>query len=184
MKYLLLSSLSLLLFACGPKSPTTESSPPDYLSLGDSITQAAQATLLQHVGKAMKAGGPVEAIGFCNLEASPIMDSLSQQFGATISRISFQARNPDNAVNSQLDSLQLAGFGREEAPTSTLVEADGHAVYYKAIRIGMETCLKCHGQPETDIAPATLAKLQELYPKDLATGYQMGDLRGAWKVGF
>ena len=42
-----------------------------------------------------------------------------------------------------------------------------------------EVCLKCHGE---NIDPAVKAKLGELYPNDKATGYKLGDLRGAFTV--
>jgi hypothetical protein len=40
-------------------------------------------------------------------------------------------------------------------------------------------CLKCHG---TDIDPAVAAKLDALYPKDMARGYKAGDVRGAFTL--
>jgi hypothetical protein len=38
-------------------------------------------------------------------------------------------------------------------------------------------CLTCHG---TAIEPRLQAELTALYPQDLATGYQAGELRGAF----
>jgi hypothetical protein len=43
-------------------------------------------------------------------------------------------------------------------------------------------CLSCHGSVGKDIAPETTAKLTQLYPQDLATGYALGDLRGMWSL--
>ena len=40
-------------------------------------------------------------------------------------------------------------------------------------------CLKCHG---TSIDPKVQAKLKELYPRDQATGFSEGELRGAFVV--
>ena len=37
-------------------------------------------------------------------------------------------------------------------------------------------CLLCHG---AEIAPEVQAKLDEHYPEDKATGYSLGDVRGA-----
>ena len=49
--------------------------------------------------------------------------------------------------------------------------------YMKAIAIPPDApCLLCHGSA---IDPAVSARLKELYPKDQATGYKQGDLRGA-----
>jgi hypothetical protein len=45
-------------------------------------------------------------------------------------------------------------------------------------------CLQCHGVAGRDILPATATLLQKLYPQDQATGFQLGDLRGAWRVEF
>ncbi len=48
----------------------------------------------------------------------------------------------------------------------------------KAIPAG-KLCLTCHG---TDMTASIQAKLTELYPQDKATGYQKGELRGAFVV--
>jgi GTP cyclohydrolase III len=189
MKYLsLIAFFAAVLLACQPTEKEETDLSPTYLSQGDSISQLAQAELLKNVGQAMQEGGPVHTIAFCNIQASPIMDSLSREHQATISRISFQPRNPASAASNAMDSLALQGFAQEieqqgKAAASVVKEGENY-VYYRPIRIGMETCLKCHGAPETDIALETLAKLDELYPEDQALGYAMGDLRGAWKIQF
>ena len=66
----------------------------------------------------------------------------------------------------------------------TLVEMNQKLVYYKTIKTAMPACLKCHGNAETEINQATSEKLQKLYPNDLATGYQLNDFRGLWKIQF
>ena len=48
----------------------------------------------------------------------------------------------------------------------------------KAIPTG-GLCLQCHG---TAIAPPVAEKLAELYPGDKATGFEQGDLRGAFVI--
>ena len=57
------------------------------------------------------------------------------------------------------------------------------ATYYAPIRIGMPTCLKCHGEAKDIDAPA-LSKIKELYPFDKAIDYKIGEFRGAWKVSY
>jgi hypothetical protein len=42
-------------------------------------------------------------------------------------------------------------------------------------------CLACHGAPET-LAPSITEKLAADYPKDRATGYSVGQIRGAVTV--
>jgi hypothetical protein len=45
-------------------------------------------------------------------------------------------------------------------------------------------CLNCHGEPDKDIKPENLALIRRLYPQDQATGFQLGELRGAWRIDF
>jgi len=155
---------------------------------GDQLTNSAQAVLLANVSKAMSEGGPEHAVQFCNLKAAGLTDSLSEMHGASIGRISNRNRNPDNKIVGQTDILawnywtgKQAGQG---APDTVIYERSGKPYYYKPIRIGMKTCLKCHGSRSTEISLATLNVLDSLYPGDKAVNYRMGDLRGLWKVGF
>jgi hypothetical protein len=62
--------------------------------------------------------------------------------------------------------------------------ANGRATFYSPIVITNPLCLQCHGIPGTDLAPSTVALLQQLYPRDEATGFKLGDLRGLWRVDF
>jgi hypothetical protein len=50
--------------------------------------------------------------------------------------------------------------------------------YMKAIPT-QEPCILCHGK---NIAPSITKKLNGLYPNDQATGFQVGEIRGAFTV--
>lgn len=154
----------------------------NYQQVGDSLSTISQQTLLSNIGRELKAGGPVKAIGFCNLSASKLMDSLSNQYKVKISRITLKPRNSSNmATGFEIDLLKsLESSGLKD----TLTAKENQITYYKAIKIGMPTCLKCHGVPETDINETTMDAIQKRYPKDLATNYGLGDFRGAWKIQF
>lgn len=152
----------------------------DYRAKGDSLTEMAQRLLLKNVQSAMKSGGPVHAIEFCNIHAVPLMDTLSREHGARVSRISVDFRNPDNAPNN--DERKLLMEMAQEDKTDTLIAASN--TYYKTIKIFSTACLKCHGSTDTDIAPKTLTTIRELYPADNAVGYSLGSFRGAWRVEF
>lgn len=150
-----------------------------YEEIGDSISSVAQNELLRNVGREMKLGGPKHAINFCNIHASNIMDSLSSIYGTSISRISQQPRNQYNeakAFEAEIMHLLL-----NSASNDTFVEKTN--TYYKNIFLGMETCLKCHGN-SNQIHPETQTIITEKYPNDKATGYELGDHRGAWKIVF
>ena len=42
----------------------------------------------------------------------------------------------------------------------------------------LELCTQCHGTPDK-LSPAVVARLKALYPGDRATGYRVGEIRGA-----
>lgn len=171
--------------------PLDEASRQALLQQGDSISQLMQQVLLNHVAAAMQEGGSAYAVAFCNLRAIPLTDSIAAATGTQIKRLSDKNRNPDNHLATTADStawhvMQTAAYNGEPLPQHLLEQDDkeGYYLYYKPITLGMPTCLKCHGDPQTDISPETMTLLQSHYPVDLATGYQIGALRGMWKISF
>lgn len=150
---------------------------------GDSLTSLTQQQLLSKVGNAIQQGGTTFAVDFCHIEAIPLTESATDGFKGRIERISNRNRNPMNALKTELDQTIFDEFNRDGQIQDTLLQEEGHHVYYKRISIAMATCLKCHGSPG-DIEPATFAKIQEHYPQDKAKDYALHDLRGLWKVTF
>ncbi|WP_052670987.1 Tll0287-like domain-containing protein [Draconibacterium sediminis] len=174
----------LLLFFCFACSPKLDMETyKKYQNSGQEITANVQAVLLTNVGKAIQTGGPEYAVEFCNLEASSIVDSLNRVFDCDISRVSAKNRNPQNALNTEQEKQMWELFANEQL-ADTVLQNGSDLVYYKPIRTEMPACLKCHGNPDTDINEATKTKLNELYPNDLATGYTLNEFRGLWKVKF
>lgn len=175
------------MLSCRQKDTKNELDAESYAKLlktGNDISAQAQASLLAHVSGAMKQGGSLYAVEFCNLKASSITDSLSNHFNCTISRVSEKNRNPENKLKTEADKQLWAWANRLDDPMKdTLVMVESQAVYYKPIRTGLMACLQCHGPMET-MQVDTYEKLQTLYPDDLATGYQLNELRGLWKIEF
>lgn len=183
-KYLLLVITIVFFLSCNV--PNTKISDEVYIShikKGDEITNLAQATLLGNVSNAMQKGGPSYAIEFCNLSASTLIDSLSRLNNCVISRVSEKNRNPENNLKSEPEK-KIWKLMQTKLNIDTLIQDNQSLVYYKSIKIALPACLKCHGVEKTDISPATLEKINQLYPRDLATGYQLNDFRGLWKVEF
>jgi hypothetical protein len=125
----------------------------------------------------MASGGPVGAIGVCKDIAPDIAERLSAESGAAVSRTSLKVRNPDNAPEDwQSDALQDFESGESEEFFERVGDSGGR--YMKAIPTG-GLCLNCHG---TVLPPDVAARLKEAYPRDEATGYYLGDIRGAFSV--
>nr|CAA6814870.1 MAG: Glutamate synthase [uncultured Thiotrichaceae bacterium] len=138
--------------------------------------------------KAMKSGGPVNALSVCNIRAPEIAGTVSSEQKMQVSRVSLKNRNPDMGQPSKWQTKVLEEFesrkaGGEKPITLTyseVVEQGGQQEFrfMKAIPTG-KLCLVCHG---TSISPAVQKKITELYPQDKAIGYKEGDLRGAFVV--
>lgn len=137
------------------------------------------ATLLS----ALQAGGPAEAIGVCSVEASAIAARLSEQTGASVGRTALRIRNSDNAPDEDARTV-LAAFERDLAtgaattPEHFETKSDGSARYMSAI-VTQPLCLVCHG---SELAPEVAAAIDRHYPSDRATGFAVGDLRGAFVI--
>ena len=155
----------------------------DFLQKGDTITALVQKVLLANVMTAMKTGGPVNAVSFCNVHAIPLTDSMAVEYNCIIQRVSDKYRNQANKL-SEADADILAKMSSFNPMKPVLVSENGRMVYYKPIKIAMPACLKCHGSLGKEIDSKTLEIINQKYPNDLATGYKEGDLRGLWKITF
>jgi hypothetical protein len=179
--YFLIAVFAILLFSC--KTKIDDAIYAEFKQKGNEITNQAQSVLLANVAQAMQTGGPVYAVEFCNLKASSITDSLNLANNCEISRVSAKNRHPENNLKTEADKNLWAIF-EAGMVNDTLIQEDKNLVYYKPIKTAMPACMKCHGTLGFDIDVATTEKLQSLYPNDLATGYQLNDFRGLWKIKF
>jgi mono/diheme cytochrome c family protein len=160
-----------------------------YRQQGRTIAKTSFDTLSYNLMRAMKAGGPLNALQFCNVEAYPLTDSLSAQFNAHIRRTSIQYRNPENRPDAQEQELlsTFAGWkeqGRDLSQADTLVMLDdGQVLFAKPILLQPQ-CQACHGVPGEALTKELQANIKELYPEDRAIGFRPGDLRGMWAIRF
>jgi hypothetical protein len=157
----------------------------DYTQEARGLVKEFFGALKGELKTAMEAGGPVNAIGTCNLKAPEIANQLSQQSGWELARTSLKLRNQDNAPDIWEKNVLLSFEARKKAGEDVtgmelagIVESDGKLTfrYMKAIPTA-ELCLKCHGG---DIDAKVAERLDALYPDDQARGYNQGDIRGAF----
>jgi hypothetical protein len=130
---------------------------------------------------------PVEAIGVCRERAPVIAAELARETGAQVGRTALKLRNPANAPldwqRSVLESFvtQLAA-GASPAFlefTQTVESAGGLERRWMKPIMTAPLCLGCHGRA---LAPGVAEALAEKYPRDEATGFEAGQLRGAFYV--
>jgi hypothetical protein len=150
------------------------------------IIENFSSHLKKELQEAIQAGGPVNAIEVCNIRASKIAASLSQE-GWQVGRTSLKVRNPSNLAD-EFEKKVLEDFERrknggrdiKQLTYYEMTEVDGYSVfrYMEAIPTG-EICLACHGN---DITDPVINKLDQLYPHDKARAYKSGDIRGAFTL--
>jgi len=132
--------------------------------------------------QAFREVGAAGAIEVCSTKAPAIATSLSGESGWTVRRVSLKPRNTQTATPNDWARGVLESFEqRREAgePVAGLVHddvVDGEYRFMKAQAVE-PLCLTCHG---TDIAPDVARRLERFYPDDRATGYSLGDVRGAF----
>lgn len=159
----------------------------DYSKLepkADTVIQATFKALSSALGSAMKEGGVKHAVSFCNVEATPIADSLSKQFGVRVSRVSDRPRNPANQATEYEKSFMSEYRDAMEQGVDIgyeYYEGNGIPTLYKPIAL-KGLCLNCHGKAGQTMKEEDIAFIQSLYPEDKAVGYEEGELRGMWKV--
>lgn len=177
-----------LITACMNNSRTLSDTDKNrYLVKGDSIATDMQQMLLKNLTHAIEENGTVGALAFCNENAIPLTEEGSKAHGAEAHRLTDKNRNPNNILSTEIDKKAWSKIsqvmGDKDISPKHWVGKEGDAVYYyKAIPLGMPTCLSCHGNINSDIEVETLREITMRYPNDKATGYEMGQLRGIWKV--
>jgi Protein of unknown function (DUF3365) len=136
---------------------------------------------------AMKEGGPVEAVSVCKLIAPSLADEISQKYGLEIGRTSLKVRNHANEADAwETDVLQrfevrlAAGEPIQKLTFSEKVGTGSDAQWrmMKAIPTD-KLCLTCHGEK---IPESIQVAIDQYYPDDMATGFKLGDIRGAFTV--
>lgn len=156
-----------------------------------SQARALSSELVQQLGAALKkelaVNGPEGAISVCRDMAPAIAGELSRRSGSRVARVSLRPRNPLLGEPDEWEQRVLADFDRRaasgEKPDSmefaeTVTEPLGRYFrYMKALPV-QPLCLTCHGTAE-NISDQVKQKLAIEYPRDRATGYQLGQVRGA-----
>ena len=180
------SPFSTLLTALAVSTTAVGSEPPlePLESEARALVKRFGGTLKPTLVNAVQTDGAAGAIAVCAEQAPAIAQQLSQETGWQIRRVSLQARNAGSATPDGLERDVLEDFaqrqqsGESGATLSYSAVADGHYRYLQAQPVE-PLCLVCHG---SSLAPDVEAALRAHYPEDRATGYELGEIRGAFSL--
>ena len=150
--------------------------------------------LMQQLGGALKkemsTQGPESAISVCKNLAPKILSEISLNSGWKVTRVSKKVRNPllgmpdawEHKVLTDFEVRASKGEKLNEMVFGEIVKEDGVGYYRFMKAIGVKSvCLTCHGSSDK-MSDGLKVKLKAEYPMDQATGYKVGELRGAVSI--
>lgn len=187
MKHLFLRTLVPTLLTLSTLSALADDAP--LLNEARAVASGIPPKLIAVLKDEIAHVGPEGAIAVCRDKAPQMAKAASAQSGWNIRRVSLKNRNP-KAVPDAWERSVLEDFDRRaangEAPETlevgeVVVDAGVRSYRYMKALPTQTLCLACHGSDD-EISPAVRTKLQALYPDDKATGYTMGEIRGAMTI--
>jgi len=146
--------------------------------------------LLEANQKAIKESGAPSAIVVCKDIAPALASEASRKNGVKLTRVSLKVRNPMLGTPDAWEQKTLQDFearlAKGEKPDTIAAaeivdEPAGKSFrFMKAIAL-QQGCVGCHGTAD-QISPEVKASLAKDYPYDKATGYSVGQIRGAVSI--
>lgn len=137
----------------------------------------------------IQTGGMIQAVAVCSDTAQLLTNEFGVERGVFIKRVSMKNRNknnyPDDFEKRTLNRFELLKQNNElnnETEYAEIISEGDYKYlrYLKPILVQAE-CLNCHGN-QTDMMPEVNNLIVQEYPQDKATGYKVGDLRGAVSI--
>ncbi|MFT6338050.1 MAG: hypothetical protein ACJATI_004820 [Halioglobus sp.] len=155
----------------------------EFIIKGKEIASSAFLSLSGELAKAVKNGGLKNALSYCNTNAIPLTDSLSNAHNVDIKRTSLKFRNPRNKpTEREKEILNQYELAKENGQImEAIIDNEAERKTFHAPIIVQAACIKCHGAKSNISMYDSILKL---YPNDLATDYTQGDLRGMWSISF
>jgi hypothetical protein len=174
---------SVAVWLCAVSVANADDATPDFVPDARSAVMIFQKKLKHELMSAMQSGGLKKAVEVCHSRAPEIAEEISKQTGWEIGRASLKTRNEKNAP-SDAERAVLGEFEQRKnngEAISTLEwwqEKEDAIAYMKAIPMkGM--CASCHG---SNVSPSLKQHINQFYPHDMATGFEVGDIRGAFTL--
>jgi hypothetical protein len=169
-------------FAEQTKDPEIEQALADARQVSDELGAKVRGLLLQEIEK----GGFAKPSGLLG-SSTEITLRFNEQKGHHTRRVSLRYRNPKN-VPDPFEQRKLEEFDRLNREKKLadeyfeVVKGEGQEyLRYMKPLILQPVCIACHG-PRENIPAEVKLILEQKYPGDRATGFLVGDVRGAISV--
>lgn len=132
---------------------------------------------LKRVTAMLSQGGPPAALSVCPTEAPRIAKDVGERQRVQMGRTSFRLRNPANAPRPWAAGYVTAAAGKKPHELKPVVFDLGDRLGILRPLVATAACKGCHGTGEM-LDPAVKGEIARRYPRDQATGFTPGDLRG------
>lgn len=113
----------------------------------------------------------------CANAAMSLTDEYNKQLpsDSKVRRTAIKYRNPLNKPDTKdIEMMNKIIASKSFAPVA--IEMNDSYKVYKPLSMA-QPCMACHGDLKT-MNKQTIEKIKEYYPKDLATGFKLGEFRG------
>jgi len=147
------------------------------ISHADLIVVSMQDAMLREVTEQLELGGPQFALKSCHIDVVGATRRIGREEGVTAGRTSHRLRNAANAPKPWAAPLVAAYAGRRTRDVEGFAVDLGDRVGVLRPIAERPICASCHG-PAEKISPAVREALGRQYPRDLATGFSEGEVRG------
>lgn len=177
-------AMEILSSSCARKTLTEDKA----LPFAAAAMQDALPGMIQTLQEKVSKGGAAAAVPFCKDFAPSYGKTKNSEWAAKAQkelgvssfrfrRVSAKNRNPMNAPDARQAEILKQWEQGQSKPA--FYQADGKFYTMHPIKITQPLCLNCHGDGTT-LDKKAAAEIKKLYPDDKATGYKLGDLRGAF----
>lgn len=177
-------TLSTSILLCSYSITAQEADVNDLKKQATTIVKQFGGTLKPLLKEALNEGGVKAAIEVCSVKAPKIANELTLSSQWQVRRVSLKTRNTHSATPDTWENMTLKEFDQrqqqgEKAKTIAKAEiVNGEFRFMKAQ--GVEPlCLSCHG---SELSSEAKLALKQYYPDDKATGYSLGEIRGAFSL--
>lgn len=165
------------------QDPQIEQALMEARQISSELADQVRGLLLKEIEK----GGWAGAVKVCSEMAQNITQEFNARSGHTVRRVSLRHRNPRNIPDEyerrKLEEFDLLNKKKEMKNEYGEVVDERGEKYLRYMRplVALPLCINCHG-PKENISADVKTILAEKYPEDRATGFLVGDLRGAISV--
>ena len=190
MKFILLAASAIIIAAVFYfYVPRPDPQQEQFVAQSAELIKQLGGGLKKELGTAISKHGVPAAIQTCKIQAPIITAQSHADSPLTIRRTSLKLRNLNNApdaweinVLNKFEQQLAQGTPMEQLVFAEVTEQNGKKQrrFMRAIPT-QDVCLNCHGE-EKNLSADVKSMLNSEYPDDLATGFALGEIRGAFSV--